>query len=122
MPLDDLKGAGFPAEFIEHACAPLFGSEVGQRGTIHDADIFRAGEQASLGKFVSGVAQRLESRAGDIAFTGKEKASIQSAVAMLRMVGEELQQSKSTERDDYHWLIVGSLVKAIEALLMKHGA
>lgn len=115
----------FDAVSIEHAFAQLIGNSIGGRGTVHDADVFRGGNPPDLAKALKAAADALEAKANMKTFTsadsqpGGAKARIDVAIRRLRKISLTMSTSKSIEREDYHWEIVGVLVATVAALLEK---
>lgn len=115
----------FDAVSIEHAFAQLIGNTIGGRGTVHDADVFRSGNPSHLAKAIEAAADALEAKANKKAYTaadtqpGGVKAKIDVAISRLRKVAGTMSTSKTIEREDYHWEIVGALVTTVAALLDK---
>lgn len=113
----------FDAVSIEHAFAKLVGSEIGGRGTNHDADVFRGGNLKDLSVALNEAAEAIESRMNALPFSpsdsepGGTKARLSVAAARLKRTAEAMASSKGSEPSDYHWEIVGCLVSTIAALL-----
>jgi len=113
----------FDAVTIEYAFASLVGDELGQRGTNHDADTFRAGNSKSLAEAIRGAATSLETRIQALTFTSVEqanggaKARLDVAVTKLRRIAESMETRNQKEPEDYHWEIIGCFVSSTAALL-----
>lgn len=121
--MKELKGENFDAISIEYAFAFFLGKEIGDRGGLHDADVFRNGEYKDYGQLLVKMAQHLEKRVARLSFAesaiqpGGAKARLDGAIKDLKEVGEILKKQKGGEQYDYHWIIVGSLVSVIDSLL-----
>jgi hypothetical protein len=121
--MQQYKGMKFGADSVEHAFAYIFGNQVGQRGTFHDADMFREGKLSELGEVIVRMADRIEARVATIRFSTQEQAPggakrlLDGAVFGLRNIGREMKKDKGKEPENYHWMLIGNLAKAIEGLL-----
>ncbi len=113
----------FDAVSIEYAFARLLGSEIGARGTDHDADVFRGGRRKNLAVALSKAADAIESRVGALTFAptdseaGGIKARLTVAIGRLRRIAATMAASGDAEPSDYHWEIIGCLVSTTTALL-----
>lgn len=113
----------FDAVTIEYAFAFLVGDELGQRGTNHDADTFRAGNPKSLAEAMREAATSLETRIQALTFTpveqanGGAKARLDVAIAKLRSIADSMETRIQREPEDYHWEIIGCFVFSTAALL-----
>jgi hypothetical protein len=115
----------FDAVSIEYAFAQLIGNQIGGRGTVHDADVFRGGKPASLAKAVEAAADALQAKTNAKSFSetdsepGGAKARIDVAISRLRATAKSMSTLEKDECEDYHWEIVGALVATSAALLEK---
>ncbi|NYI02854.1 hypothetical protein [Cupriavidus plantarum] len=113
----------FDATSIEYAFAKLLGNEIGARGTVFDADIFRAGREKDLARVLGKAADALEARVNRLSFpepatlAGGSKARIDVAVARLRRIAGVLSTSTNAAAVGYSWEVIGCLVSTIAALL-----
>lgn len=124
--MESFTGLNYNAVGIEHAFAMFMQQGVGERGLPHDADAFRMGEVKSLAEVIDRLADQLEARSHLIKFSSNEngspQAKIRVAVKSLHSLATAMKTSGAEEPQDYHWLIVGDLVLAIDALLKQLGA
>lgn len=93
------------------------------RGGAHDADIFRMGDPKDLAKIVELIGSKLNERAARVEFTDDEKENggnaprLETAGDSLIRIAEQIKQRSESEREDYHWLIIGDLCMALAAAL-----
>ena len=115
----------YDAVGIEYAFDFLFERPVGERGGPNDADVFRNGSIRTLGELLETTANCILVRANRFDFAPNEsnpggaKAKIESSVNKLKEMAESL-KSKGDEDDepeDYHWIIIGSLVQVLAGFL-----
>lgn len=113
----------FEAVGIEYAFATFLGEEIGKRGLLHDADMFRVGEVKSLGKLLEKFSKRFRDRVAKISFNQSNpsqrdsKIRLNSAINALERMANEMKKSKDKEPEDYHWLIIRDLVNSLTDLL-----
>ncbi len=113
----------FDAVNIEYAFAYFLEKDIGKRGGIHDADVFRGGEYKDLGELLEALAQHFKTRVARIQFAPEEsqgggaKARLSVGIDGLATVAAELKKRKGEEREDFHWEIIGYLVGGLAALL-----
>lgn len=121
--MDKFKRINFDATSIEYSFARIFGHRLGQRGESNDADVFRSGNISDLGDNLINFCDHLEARLKqhyfhpDEGLAGGAKARLDVALEELREVAKEMQKSSEKEPQDYHWLIIGSMVSIISSLL-----
>lgn len=111
----------FDAVTIEHTLARFFGTEIGDRSTTFDADVFRAGAPKDLSKVLELVADTFEKRIASLSFpvegNGTAKAQVEGCVSRLRDLAARVKARRSPEREDYHWEVFGALMMGIVGLL-----
>ena len=113
----------FNAVGIELSFARFLEKPFGDRGGLHDADVFRAGEYSKLGELVETIAQHFATRAARIRFAPEEsqaggaQARVEVVIKCLADSGAALKQRQGGEREDFHWEIIGELVGALAAIL-----
>lgn len=113
----------YDAVSIEHAFARLFEKPIGKRGEVFDADVFRLGDHARLGKLLQLTAQHLAVRIKRLKFApvegkaGGARARLDVAIERLREIGTTLEAQSKRSPDDIHWAIIGELVETVVALL-----
>lgn len=121
--MEQFKGAGYNAVGIEYSFAHILNKEIGARGGLNDADVFRIGSVKELGKLLEDTVKQLEDRCNKIRFTENEtvdgglKPRTFVPLKRLQELAIEMQKSKAKEADDYHWLIIGELVQIIDSVL-----
>ena len=114
----------YDAVGIEYAFARIVGNEIGARGTECDADVFRAGRPSNLSEALSSAIDAIENRISDINFTNEDHESggiaAQLEVAMKRLsdIADQMTKMSQSEPNDYHWVIVASLLTVINTLLV----
>lgn len=117
----------FNAVGIEHSFALLTQSPVGQRGLPFDADVFRFGDPKSIADALESAANAVESRLKSFAFkpadrgAGRPEGQLAEMIESIRRIASEMKGMQSIQRDDYRWIIIGSLVLGIHALLVLLG-
>jgi hypothetical protein len=115
----------FNAVGIEHTLGLFFGKQIGSRGEIYDADIFRAGEPKDLAEILRRVADRLEQRLARITFPIADeprvdaKSQVDGAIVRLRAIATQTAERPRSEPEDYHWEIFGALMMLIAGLLLR---
>jgi len=113
----------FDAVKIEHQFAMLLGEELGRRGGLNDADIFRNGDLEKIGRLIQKSVEILEVRINRIEFQPSERelggtlARLKAGIDSLKNLGKMMESKEEIEKNDYHWLIVGDLVMTIAGLL-----
>jgi len=114
----------FDAANIEYAFARIVGSEIGERGTEHDADYFRSGKPEYLSEALTCAIDAIEYRMNNVDFLptdnepGEIGAQLKVAMSRLRKISSCMQESTQEEPNDYHWSIVASLLTVINTLLV----
>jgi len=115
----------YDAVGIEYAFDFLLEKPVGGRGGPNDADVFRNGTIKTLGELMEITANHLLERANRFKFDpiesepGGAKVKIEISVEKLLEVAQEMKARAETdvEPEDYHWIIIGSLIETIAGLL-----
>jgi hypothetical protein len=93
--------------------------------TLAVLDVFRGGNPKDLSKALLDAVSTLEQKSKNVTFTsadaahGGARARLDAAISRLRDYANELAKSKTDEREDYHWEIIGALVSVIAVLLKK---
>ena len=89
----------FDANQIEYAFAYFLEKPLGERGHIHDADVFRSGKYKDLGELLEAVAQHFRMRIAHLQFAPEEaqgggaKARLGVTIDGLAKIGAELKKS-----------------------------
>jgi hypothetical protein len=88
------------------------------------ADMFRIGDPRYLGRILVAIGKEIEARSRRVPFWLPERTSagsrakrLEGAIKMLKETGAQLAQRGRWEPNDYHWLIVGALTMALDAVL-----
>lgn len=113
----------FDALSIEHSFARLIGSRIGDRGTVHDADVFRSGRAKDLAKALGKAVDALEKQANALKWAsqatepGGPKARLDVSISQLRRIATRMSSSNDSARENPDWETIGALIGAIAALL-----
>ncbi len=108
---------------IEYAFCMLIGSSRGALDDLVDAKYFEHGDPEVIGALLEKSAEILSERIENISYSkselkeGKIRPRLQLALEGLKSLAGEMKQHTKLEPNDYHWLIVGSLVQVIANLL-----
>ncbi|MEP7731467.1 hypothetical protein [Marinomonas primoryensis] len=114
----------YDAVGIENAFARIVGNEIGERGTEHDADFFRNGDPKKISKALKIAISAIEERLAKIELTSSDHeaggigAQLDVAVGRLNKIAINMAGSTKKEPNDYHWVIVASLLTIINTLLI----
>ncbi len=104
---------------IEYAFCMLIGSSQGALDDLVDAKYFEYGDPEVIGTLLEKSAEILSERIENISYSkselkeGKIRPRLQLALDGLKSLASEMKQLTKLEPNDYHWLIVGSLVQVI---------
>ena len=108
---------------LEYAFSRLSGDEIGKRGTLHDADIFRHGTIKDLGNVLEEAADSLKKRVDGLPFTDAEKANggpeprLRDNIEKLYRISQMLKERDEKDDIGYHWEVIGCFVDSLAASL-----
>lgn len=114
-----------PVDSIEHKFAIIFGEQIGKRGEIYDADVFRAGNMKSIAKVVKKFVDITKRRISKIKFNKEDeqnggiKARLDVTIKSLEDLADKISKLKD-EPEDYHWILVADLAFIIDTILKVH--
>jgi hypothetical protein len=107
----------------EYSFAYLLGLELGDRGHVNDADVFRLGQPQDLAKVLEAAADAIDRRTRALGLQqptpppGSPAARIDVGVSDLRGIAMNLKNRSGLEGETYQWHVIGALVGIIAAML-----
>jgi hypothetical protein len=104
----------FDAWGIEKAVENLCKHTGSTRGKFYGADVFRGGNEGDLKKFLEKLSQTIKDRVTPALPSDTDRKELNSVADRICATKSRIEKS---EREDYHWLIVGDLVRVINLLI-----
>ncbi|MGL1930608.1 MAG: hypothetical protein OCC45_02480 [Desulfotalea sp.] len=109
---------------IEYAFARIIGNNIGDRGTKHDADIFRGGNLSNIAAAMESAISSIDKRINKLPFrqtdreSGEIGAQLKVAFLQLKKICSTMKKQSAIEPSDYHWGIVANLLTVINTLIV----
>jgi uncharacterized coiled-coil protein SlyX len=109
---------------IEYAFARIIGNNIGDRGTEHDADIFRGGDLTNIAGALESAISSMDKRINKLSFSEKDhenggiRAQLEVAFLQLKKTCLAMKKQSVIEPNDYHWGMVANLLTVINTLLI----
>lgn len=109
---------------IEYAFGRVIGNEIGVRGTVHDADVFRGGNLNDISQAMESAIKAIEQRINVLPITEQDQesgeigAQLGVAMSQLKTTCSIMKKQKVAEPNDYHWAIVANLLTIINTLIV----